>query len=103
MICANNNYDFEFLFPRKKPHTFSLLFMCLQYKSFEKTVGKGENPCKEQFLLFPQCFLTFDNFLPFLSNSKLSSGNFFSFEESKIHRLGKGSMLFKVWNRSLAR
>ena len=29
-------------------------FMCLQYKSFENTVGKGEN---EQFLLFPQCFL----------------------------------------------
>ena len=24
---------------------------------FEKTVGKGEIACKEQFLLFPQCFI----------------------------------------------
>ena len=30
--------------------------MCLQYKSFENTVGKGEIARKEQFLLFPQCF-----------------------------------------------
>ena len=27
---------------------------CLQYKSFENTVGKGEIACNEQFLLFPQ-------------------------------------------------
>ena len=32
--------------------------MCLQYKSFENKVGKGEIACDEQFLLFPQCFLT---------------------------------------------
>ena len=31
--------------------------MCLQYKSFENTEGKGEIAHKEQFLLFPQCFL----------------------------------------------
>ena len=31
--------------------------MCLQYKSFENTEGKGEIACNEQFLLFPQCFL----------------------------------------------
>ena len=30
--------------------------MCLQYKSFENTVGKGEIARYEQFLLFPQCF-----------------------------------------------
>ena len=35
-----------------------LVFMCLQYKSFENTVGKGEIARDEQFLLFPQCFLT---------------------------------------------
>ena len=34
----------------------ALVFMCLQYKSFENTVGKGEIAHKEQFLLFPQCF-----------------------------------------------
>ena len=26
------------------------------YKCVENTVGKGEIPCYEQFLLFPQCF-----------------------------------------------
>ena len=31
--------------------------MC-QHKSFENTVGKGEIARNEQFLLFPQCFLT---------------------------------------------
>ena len=33
-------------------------FMCLQYKSFENTGGKGEIAHNEQFLLFPQCFLS---------------------------------------------
>ena len=33
-------------------------FTCLQYKSFENTGGKGEIPFNEQFLLFPQCFLS---------------------------------------------
>ena len=33
------------------------MFTCLQYKSFENTVGKGEIARNEQFLLFPQCFL----------------------------------------------
>ena len=32
--------------------------MCLQYKSFENTLGKGEIARNEQFLLFQQCFLT---------------------------------------------
>ena len=33
--------------------------MCLQYKSFENTVGKGEIAHNKQFLLFLQCFLPF--------------------------------------------
>ena len=33
--------------------------MCLQWKSFENTVGKGEIARKQQFLLFSQYFLTF--------------------------------------------
>ena len=36
--------------------------MCLQCKSFENTVGKGEIACNEQFLLFPQSFLPFNPF-----------------------------------------
>ena len=39
---------------------------CLQYKSVENTVGKGEIACKEQFLLFPTVFSTrLENFLSF--------------------------------------
>ena len=37
----------------------ALVFMCIQYKSFEITVGKGEIARNEQFLLFPQRFLPF--------------------------------------------
>ena len=33
--------------------------MCLQNKSFENTMGKGEIARNEQFLLFPQCFLPY--------------------------------------------
>ena len=36
----------------------ALVFMCLQYKSFENTVGKGEIARNEQFVLFPKCFLS---------------------------------------------
>ena len=31
----------------------ALVFTCLQYKTFEKTVGNGEIARNEQFLLFP--------------------------------------------------
>ena len=47
----------------------------------------------EQFLLFPQRVLpVLETFLPFLTNLKLSSASFFSLEESRICRLGKGLM-----------
>ena len=52
----------------------ALVFTCLQYKSFENTVGKGEIAHNKQFLLFPTVFSTLlDNILPFSSNLKLSS------------------------------
>ena len=35
----------------------AMVFMCLQDKAFENTVGKGEIAHNEQFLFFPQCFL----------------------------------------------
>ena len=35
----------------------ALAFTCLQDKSFENTVGKGETAHNEQFLLFPTVFL----------------------------------------------
>ena len=61
------------------------VFTCLQYKSFENTMRKGE------IALFPSVFSThMENFLPFSSNLELSSANSFSLEESKICHLGKG-------------
>ena len=54
--------------------------MCLQYKSFENTVGKGEVAHNEQFLLFPQCFLLF--------------WKTFSLEKFKICCLGKELTLY---------
>ena len=39
-------------------HKQGLNFTCLQDKSFENNVGKGEKARNEQLLLFPQCFLT---------------------------------------------
>ena len=37
---------------------FQRVFTCLQYKSSENTAGKEEIGRNEQFLLFPQCFLS---------------------------------------------
>ena len=65
--------------------------MCLQYKSVENTVGKGEIAHNEQFPLFPTVFsILQDNFLPFLSTLQLSSAKSFNLEVTKICRLGKG-------------
>ena len=59
--------------------------MCLQYKSFENTVGKGK------IARVPTVFSTlFENFPSCSSNLKLSSAKSFSLEESKTCRLGKG-------------
>ena len=49
----------------------TLVFTCLQYKSIENTVGKGEIAHNEQFLLFPTVFSTrLENFPLFSSNLK---------------------------------
>ena len=73
-------------------HLFSLnlsqtspAFTCLQYKSFENTVGKGE------IAPSPTMFSTpLENFLPFSSNLKFLSANSFRLEVSKMCRLEKG-------------
>ena len=48
------NMDKATPFPKQ-----AFVFMCLQYKSFENTVEKGEIACNKQFLLISQCFLPF--------------------------------------------
>ena len=52
--CIILLYTLSCSFPNK-----SCFFTCLQYKSFETTVGKGETACYEYFLLFSYCFLPF--------------------------------------------
>ena len=37
----------------------ALVLTCLQYMSFENTMGKGKIARYEQFLLFLKCFLPF--------------------------------------------
>ena len=71
-------YCLVYPFPKQ-----ALVFMCLQYKSFENTVGKEEIAHN---ILFSTHL---ENFLPFSSNLKLSSANSFNLEESKICRSGK--------------
>ena len=69
----------------------ALNFTCLQYKSFENTVGKGEIAPNEQFLLFPTVFsIHLENFLSFSLTLNLWSANSFNLEDSKICRLRKG-------------
>ena len=66
----------------------TLVLTCLQYKSFENTVAKGEIARKEQFILFPKCFLLFWRNLRHVHRLKIASS--FSLEESKICCLEKG-------------
>ena len=67
--------------------TLSLVFTCLQYKSFENTEGKGEIARNEQFFLFPQRFLLFCR--TFHQNLRLSPANCTGLEESKYFCFGK--------------
>ena len=77
----------------KQPQPFpklTLVLTCLQYKSFENTVGKGKIARNEQFVLFPVFSILQDKILPFLTTLQLSSAKSFSLEESKICHLRKG-------------
>ena len=66
-------------------------FYVFAVQVFESIVEKEEIARNEQFLLFPQCFLSFlRTFPPYQSNLKLSSANSFSLEESTILSYGKG-------------
>ena len=76
--------DNAYPFPKQ-----ALVFMCLQYKSLENTVEKGEIAPNKQFLLYTQFHTLLENFLPFSSHLKLSSANPFSFEKSEICCLEK--------------
>ena len=61
--------------------------MFLQYEAFENTVTKVETAGNEQFLLFPQCFISLLKEVS--SNLEFSSAYFLSLEESEICCLRK--------------
>ena len=65
-------------------------FTCLQFQSVENTAGKGEIANKQQFLLFPRCFLTH---LIILINSEIVVCNLFQF--GKVQNLLFGTELRK--------
>ena len=55
VVCKSirTRQKFIYLVKSKPFHKQALVFTCLQYKSFENMVEKGENARNEQFLLFP--------------------------------------------------
>ena len=67
----------------------ALVLTCLQYKSFENTVGKGEIAVTSNFSFSHSVFYPLENFLPFSSNLTLLSATSFRLEESNICCLGK--------------
>ena len=62
-----------------------------QQTAFENIVGRGEIARKEQFLLFPQCFLLHQIIVsPFVHIFDIISLFAAEFEEGKIGVSGKG-------------
>ena len=66
----------------------SLTCTCLQYKSFENTVGKAEIALNEQFLLFLQCFLPFKKHSVIFIKIQIVVWNLFQF--GKVYNLSFG-------------
>ena len=75
-----------------KPHLTLSQTTCLQYKSFENTVSKGEIYSSRAISPFHRVLSTpfWITFCQYQSNLKLSSANSFSLEESRICHLRKG-------------
>ena len=53
LICSGTNFVNQ---PFSKK---AFVFMSLQHECFQNNMGKGDIAHREQFLLFPQCFLPF--------------------------------------------
>ena len=67
--------------------------MCLQYKSFENTVGKGDIARNEQCLIFPQCFLPVWGSTRLEQEKLLVTSNFF-FSHSVFYLFEEISSIF---------
>ena len=66
----------------------ALVFTCLQYKSFENIVGKGEIACNKNFSFSPSVFYPLGELSAIFNKFKMSA-NSFRLEESNIVCLGK--------------
>ena len=81
----------QIIFESLNPFPHNDTFWRLWEKSLLKTLWEKEKLLVRSNFSFSQVFSTrLDNFLPFLSNLKLSSANSFSLEWSKICRLVMG-------------
>ena len=62
---------------------------------FENIVGKGENGGNQHFLLFPQCFLFYqEEKIIILTTFNMSSATAFNSDQSKILSFGKELSLY---------
>ena len=72
-------------------------FTYLPYNFLKNTMGKGEIARYEQFLLFPQCFLSFwENFPPLSSNFKYVVCKLFQCRRVYNLSFGKGLTLYQT-------
>ena len=68
-------------------------------RAFENIVGRGENAGNRHFLLFPQCFLLFQNTeIIICVTFILLYANAFNLDQSKILSFGKELTLFSKLN-----
>ena len=66
------------------------LFMTLKKKPFENIEGNGENAGNQNFLLFPQRFLSYQKVIISLATFTLSSMNALNLVKSKMQSCDKG-------------
>ena len=73
-----------------KLNSLPRLLTTLKWRAFENIVGKGKNADYLQFLLFPQCFLSFSNQISiFHSHLFCHHANAFNLNQSKFLSFGK--------------
>ena len=64
LVTSIFSFSYYIFYPFNPFPKQALVFMCVQYKSFENTVGKEEIACNERFLCFPRCFLPYEEVFP---------------------------------------
>ena len=84
-------------------YTFSkqaLVFTCLQYKTFENTVEKGEIARNKQFLLFPTVFsVRLGELSVIFSKFEIVACKLLQFERVENVSFGKGLKVFQSMDR----